>query len=70
MLPYNRNVALQTLELFSSFTQLHNAAASPASRLRSAGLLAITISEKKKSSHVVKKKGKICIEILTMKALI
>ena len=41
ILPYNRNVTLQTLELFSTYAQLYNAAASPASRLRSAGSLAI-----------------------------
>ena len=46
--PYqNRLVAsadrpLQTLELFSAHARLYNAAASPASRLRSAGSLAIT----------------------------
>ena len=40
ILPYNRNVTLQTLELFSAFARLYNAAASPASRLRSAGSLA------------------------------
>ena len=44
MLPYNRNVTSQTLELFSActFARLDNAAAPPASRLRSAGSLAIT----------------------------
>ena len=36
ILPYNRNVTLQTLELFSAYAQLYNAATSPASRLRSA----------------------------------
>ena len=41
ILPYNRNVALQTLEFFSAYARLYNAAASPASRLRSAGSLAI-----------------------------
>ena len=41
ILPYNRNVTLQTLELFSAYTRLYNAAASPASRLRLAGSLAI-----------------------------
>ena len=41
ILPYNRNVTLQTLELFSVYARLYNAAASPASRLRSAGSLAI-----------------------------
>ena len=46
MLPYNRNFTLQTLELFSActlstFARLYNAVASPASRLRSAGSLAI-----------------------------
>ena len=40
ILPYNRNVTLQTLELFSAYARLYNAAASPASRLRSAGSLA------------------------------
>ena len=39
ILPYNRNVILQTLESFSAFTRLYNAAASPVSRLRSAGPL-------------------------------
>ena len=42
ILPYSRNVTLQTLELFSAYAQLYNAATSPASRLRSAGSLAIT----------------------------
>ena len=49
MLPYNRNVTLQTFlsstrdfyRLNSTFARLYNAAASPASRLRSAGSLAI-----------------------------
>ena len=41
-----RNLTLQqeTLELFSAHARLYNAAASPASRLRSAGSLAITIT--------------------------
>ena len=51
MLPYNRNVTLQTFlsstrdfyRLHSTFARLYNAAASPASRLRSAGSLAINI---------------------------
>ena len=50
MLPYNRNVTLQTFlsstrdfyRLHSTFARLYNAAASPASRLRSAGSLAIS----------------------------
>ena len=41
ILPYNRNVTLQAFELFSTYARLYNAAASPASRLRSAGSLAI-----------------------------
>ena len=41
ILPYNRNVTLQTLELFSAYARLYNAAASPASRFRSAVSLAI-----------------------------
>ena len=41
ILPYNRNVTLQTLELFSAFAWLYNSAASPASHLCSAGSLAI-----------------------------
>ena len=41
--PYNRNVTLQTLELFFEYVRLYNAAASPASRLRSAGSLAIVV---------------------------
>ena len=49
MLPYNRNVTLQTFlsstrdfyRLHGTFARLYNAAASPASRLRSAGSLAI-----------------------------
>ena len=41
ILPYNRNVTLQILELFSACARLYNAAASPASRLRSAGSSAI-----------------------------
>ena len=36
ILPYNRNVTLQTLELFSAYAWLYNGATSPASRLRSA----------------------------------
>ena len=44
ILPYNRNVTLQALELFfRTFARLYNAAASPASRLRSAGSLAINV---------------------------
>ena len=50
MLPYNRNVTLQTFfsstrdfyRLHSTFARFYNAAASPASRLRSAGSLAIS----------------------------
>ena len=38
--PYNRNIILQTLELFSAYARLYNTAASPASRLCSAGSLA------------------------------
>ena len=38
------NVTLQTLELFSAYARLYNAAASPASHLRSAGSLAIMSS--------------------------
>ena len=34
ILPYKRNVTLQTFELFSAYARLYNAAASPASRLR------------------------------------
>ena len=53
MLPYNRNVTLQTFlsstrdfyRLHSTFARLYNAAASPASRLRSAGSLAINHTE-------------------------
>ena len=51
MLPYNRNVTLQTFlsstrdfyRLHSTFARLYNAAASPASRLRSAGSLATSV---------------------------
>ena len=55
MLPYNRNVTLQTFlsstqdfyRLHSTFARLYNAAASPASRLRSAGSLATnTLAQK------------------------
>ena len=57
MLPYNRNVTLQTFlsstrdfyRLHSTFARLYNAAASPASRLRSAGSLAII----KKRKHSI-----------------
>ena len=42
ILPYNRNVTLHALELFSAYARLYNAAASPASRLHSAGSLAMT----------------------------
>ena len=53
MLPYNRNVTLQTFlsstrdfyRLHSTFARLYNAAASPASRLRSAGSLAIILNK-------------------------
>ena len=38
-----RNLTLQTLELFSAYARLYNAAASPASRLRSSVSLAINI---------------------------
>ena len=41
--PYNRNVTLQTLELFATYAWLYNAATSPALRLRSAGSLAIML---------------------------
>ena len=41
ILPYNRNVTLKALELFSAYARLYNAADSPASRLRSAGSLAM-----------------------------
>ena len=55
MLPYNRNVTLQTFlsstrdfyRLHSTFARLYNAAASPASRLRSAGSLAINAKSTK-----------------------
>ena len=55
MLPYNRNVTLQTFlsstrdfyRLHSTFARLYNAAASPASRLRSAGSLAKTTTKEK-----------------------
>ena len=53
ILPYNRNVTLQTLELFPAYVRLYNAAASPASRLRSAGSLAINSSLRKKSEKRV-----------------
>ena len=51
ILPYNRNVTLPTFlsitrdffRLHSTFARLYNAAASPASRLRSAGSLAIIL---------------------------
>ena len=42
ILPYNSNVTLQTLELFTAYARLYNAASLPASRLRSAGSLATT----------------------------
>ena len=45
ILPYNRNVTLQTLELFSVYARLYNAAASPVSRLQSAGSLAIIFKQ-------------------------
>ena len=52
MLPYNRNVTLQTFlsgtrdfyRLHNTFARLYNAAASPASRLRSAGSLAKSLN--------------------------
>ena len=43
ILRYNRNLTLQTFELFSAYARFYNAAASLASRLRSAGSLAIKI---------------------------
>ena len=43
ILPYNRNVTLQTLELFTAYAWLYNAATSPASCLRLAGSLAIIV---------------------------
>ena len=42
-----RNLTSQTLEPFSAYARLYNAAASPASRLRSAGSLAITMINRK-----------------------
>ena len=45
ILHYNRNVTLQTFELFSAYAWLYNTAASPASRLRSAGSLAIIFNQ-------------------------
>ena len=58
ILPYNRNVTLQTFELFSAYARLYNAAASPASRLRSAGLLvcsagSLAIIRSKTTSYLV-----------------
>ena len=58
MLPYNRNVTLQTFELFSAYARLYNAAASPSSRLRSAGLLvrlagSLAIIRSKTTSYLV-----------------
>ena len=55
ILPYNRNLTLQTcplitwefFRLHSTFARLYNAAASPASRLRSAGSLAIILQSKR-----------------------
>ena len=44
ILPYNRNVTLQTLQLFSAYARLYNAAASPASRLRSAACSAASLA--------------------------
>ena len=73
MLPYNRNVTLQTFlsstrdfyRLHSTFARLYNAAASPASRLRSAGSLAINLDCRYtdicgKSCKVHCRKKKIC----------
>ena len=54
ILPYNRNVTLQTFELFSAFARLDNAAALPASHLRSAGSLAINQSPSVKTSWHLK----------------
>ena len=48
MLPHNRNVTLQTLELVSAYARLYNAAASPASRPRSADSLAINLLSRSK----------------------
>ena len=64
MLPYNRNVTLQTFlsstrdfyRLHSTFARLYNAAASPASRLGSAGSLAMIRSTLKKiNSSIINK---------------
>ena len=44
ILPCNRNVTLQALELFSAYARLYNAAASPASRLRSAACSAASLA--------------------------
>ena len=44
ILPYNRNGTLQTLELFSAFARLYNAAASPASCLCLAGFISYFFS--------------------------
>ena len=49
--PYNRNVTLQTLKLFSAYAQFYNAVASPVSCLRSAGSLAIIKSEEGKRTY-------------------
>ena len=51
ILPYNRNVTLQTLELFSAYARLYNAAASPALRLRLAGLVGNKYLPRKKLKY-------------------
>ena len=64
ILPYSRNVTLQTFlsstrdfyRLHSTFARLYNAAASPASRLRSAGSLAIIIRRRTMISMLWKNK--------------
>ena len=67
ILPYNRNVTLQTFELFSVYARLYNAAASPASRLRSAGSLAIsTLQRPKPDDSRITKSGSYTIELICL----
>ena len=74
MLPYNRNVTLQTFlsstrdfyRLHSTFARLYNAAASPASRLRSAGSLAITWEKE----NLMSKRMALCMPCLFLISLL
>ena len=83
MLPYNRNVTLQTFlsstrdfyRLHSTFARLYNAAASPASRLRSAGSLAISVvfkyrgKKRTSSARVEKRLGRVSYRYINFRKI-